>query len=289
MSSRDFHVKPVRLAKRLGIVLATSVLAAVIASPRLLAQAGSASTPQAAPTGAVVSGAPKISCASYVEVLAGKKKGSAILKDPLLRQFAQGQVDLLTCGAVAADSDELCGLLSGQTASDCRLTRERFHELRTVKGRSFLMTDQDYKSCRQDKTLAPFCDALREAARSADPNKCPKGMIEGFCRGLVSMDKSQCAGVGTIEDSEQGKAACEKIIDRNKPYAQGLKELAQSGAEPDRDFAKAALGQSDACKALGAKAMQACEEIAAPPSAAGGDSKEKSAPVPVPDGKGSGS
>ena len=210
------------------------------------------------------------SCESYLPVLTGKKKGSAMLADPRLRAIATSAVNLAKCGAVAADSDELCKLLSAFDGEECRRVRSVFHELRVnPKGRGFLMPDEDYENCRRElpkqSMPASFCDEFRAAARAGDPSKCPKGKIDGsdsWCRAIVSLDKSQCMAIGKIEDKEQGKAACEKIIDRNKQFAKGLDELAKSGSPLEQALAKAALGQADACKPLEADAMKACADQA---------------------------
>jgi hypothetical protein len=205
-------------------------------------------------------------CESYIPVLTGKKKGSAILADPRLRAIATVSPDLVKCGAVAADSDEPCKLLSAVDADECRNLRFVLQQLRTnPKGRAFLMSDEDHANCRRElpkeKLPASLCDEFREAARAGDPSKCPKGDVkgmDGWCRAIITLDKSQCSGIGGIEDREQGKAACEKIVDRNKNFGKGLDEMAKSGTPLERALANAALGKADACKALEADAVKAC-------------------------------
>lgn len=270
------------VSRAFGLALLTTALVGASVPGFSQTDAPTAAQQKAAATAAP---APAVACDKYAEVLAGKKKGSAMLADPQLKLIALSAVDLAKCGAVAADSDELCKILSGQAVDDCRATRAQFHELRTnPKGRAFLMTDIDYENCRKEKETAPFCDGIREAARTGDPNKCPKSFLEGFCRGIISLDKSQCVAAGKIEDKESGKAACEKIIDRHQHMAKGLKELAAAGSPMEREMAKAALGQADACKPYEKDAIKTCEALTAPPpKVAPAPADPKSQPPPAPD------
>jgi hypothetical protein len=130
---------------------------------------------------------------------------------------------------------------------------------------------------------ASLCDAFRDALRAADPAKCPTGSVQGmdgWCRAIVSLDKSQCMGIGGIEDREQGKEACEKIVDRHKGFGKGLEEMAKSGTPLERALANAALGKADACKPLEADAVKAC--LAQGSAAGAGDPKNPPPAAPAP-------
>src|SRR5215472_14485105 len=75
--------------------------------------AGTAPQQGGAPTkpaeAAKVAGTPaaddQTDCAQFLPVLTGKKQSSALLANARLRATASRSADLVTCGAVAADSD----------------------------------------------------------------------------------------------------------------------------------------------------------------------------------------
>jgi len=241
-------------------------------------------TPHSPPPAAANS---RADCERYMAILSGKKKGSIPLDDPQLKAAANGAPDLVTCGAVVADSAELCGLLSAP--DDCRRLQSVFHELKTnPNGRGFLMSDEEYAECRKglpEYSLDPsMCDVFREAARAGDPSKCPpQGKVEGmegWCKAIVGLDKSKCVGIGGVDDKEQGKKACEKIIDRNEHFAKGLDELAKSGSTLERALASATLGKADACKGFETAAMKACVVEDPTPKAASPQNEPQDPPAP---------
>jgi hypothetical protein len=187
-----------------------------------------------------------------VAVLAGTKKNDAVLADPKLQELAARSFDLVVCRAVATDSDAPCALIPDQK-DECRILRSILHELRTnPKGRSFVFPDVKYEMCRTDPELAPICDRLRDAARSGDPDKCAGiGDEEASCRAMITLDASRCG---------KGKDlfGCRKVIEANQLFAKGLKGLAESGPARERAFAKAALGEADACKPFVQATMGSC-------------------------------
>ncbi len=200
-------------------------------------------------------------CAEYVDVLSGKKKDDALLKDPKVKAVAAQSLDLLLCLAVARDSDDPCALMpkdAPQHGQECRQTRAVFHELRTnPQGRSFMFPDSKYQACRTHPEIASICDRWRTAARSGDPNECTgMGEMETECRAELTLNDSLCA-------KTQEPEGCKKAIEANRVYAKGLKSVAESGPPRDRILAKAALGEQDACAPFVEAALGFC---ASPPS-----------------------
>jgi hypothetical protein len=259
------HTKP-------AIAALLALIAAFAYSKPLQAQNTPATTPAAAGTTVPVRPDDQQRCESYLPVLRGAKPGSAMLADPGLKKVAALSPDLVKCGAVAADSDELCKLLWVPDVDECRRLRFTFHELRAnPNSREFLVSEEDIKNCRKDlpkyKLPASLCDDFRAALRAGDPSKCPKfdtqGRAdvqgsEGWCQAIVALDTSKCTSIGGIDDREQGKEACERIINRGKSFAKGINELAKSGTPLERALAKAALKQPDACKPFEATALKLC-------------------------------
>lgn len=261
---------------------ATAALLALIAaaadSTSLQAQNAPPTTPTAAGTPMAARPDDQQRCETYLPVLRGAKPGSAILADPGLKNLARRSPDLVKCGAVAGDSEELCKLLSAPDDQECRNLRFAFHELRAnPKSRGYLMNDEDYQNCRKDlpkyKLSASLCDEFRAALRAGDPSKCPKTNVpgtDGWCRAMATLDASQCTGIGGIEDREQGKEACERMINRVKGFGKGLNELAKSGTPLEQALAKAALKQSEACKPFEDAALKLClKEASVVPNAQG--------------------
>jgi hypothetical protein len=115
-----------------------------------------------------------------------------------------------------------------------------------------MFPDVKYEMCRTDPKLAPICDRLRDAARSGDPNECAgTGDEETSCRAALTLDKSLCV-------KAKDKYGCEKAIDANLVFAKGLKALAESGPPREQAFAKAALGDPDACAPFAKVAVTSC-------------------------------
>ncbi len=242
----------------------------------------------------------RTACEGYVAVLSGKKQDKAALDDRAVQGLARQVPDLAACGAVARDSDELCMLLGpnaeqGQT-KDCVLARELFHELRAYPNtHSFYMTEQEWSGCH-GSPFAPICDALRQALRSGDANKCVltadfqsicrkqlseltesqcravgpamKTAMETKCRAMVTVDKSVChlkeADVkkfdfkGSEDFFKESEAECKRKTEDRALLGKGLRALAESGPPREREFAKAALGQTDACATYAKAAMDSC-------------------------------
>jgi len=265
-------------------------------------------TPPGAPTpgtGATPAGTPapqvdaqaaarakRAACESLAAALSGRPAERQLLNDPRAASLAELVPDLVTCGAVATDSDELCKLAAGSSGS-CLTTRSVFHELRAnPKGRGFVFSEAEYQHCRAEMPLK-VCEKMRNAVTSGDPSKCDgqwldktdgrapgmeKARVEdmstlctAFCRALVSADKSLCR---QLKDPEMMRR-CESQIEDKVVFARGLKDIAATGKPPERDFARAALGEADACKAMMQTAVDKCLERSFTPAV------EKSAPVTV--------
>jgi hypothetical protein len=61
---------------------------------------------------------------------------------------------------------------------------------------------------------------------------------------------------------------CRDDIKASKAYGKGLKELAKSGSAREKELAKAALNDPDACKAFTQSAVDACLQANAAPAPA---------------------
>ncbi len=290
------------------------------------APAGSAATPAApARLPSMTSKGSRADCERYVGVFAGSEKDAALLKRPEVRALAPKAIELVTCNAVRADSDEPCKLLEKDAAEACRAARAQFHEMRTYpNGRSYMFDDRKYQECKQSGGMPlVVCDALRKALREGDPAACAmqadfvalcrqgvkegnledvkaadcatvgptiQKMLEGQCRALVNLDASACLIPGPHADGMAEQ--CRKDIESRQSYGKGLKELAKSDSAPDRELAKAALDDPDACKEPTKSAMDAClGEGSAPTDATGKDGGTDTTapaapndPPPAPDG-----
>jgi hypothetical protein len=244
-------------------------------------------------------------------VLAGRDKDPALLKRVEVKAVGAPGVDLATCNAVLADSDEPCTRLDEDNAAHCRRDRAVFHELRAYpNGPSFMLDESKFEECKQNKAMAPVCDAVRKALRSGDPSQCVltadfeaicrsagdvdvskcateapqfKTLLEGHCRAMVTLDESACDVAGPRHD-EMAKQ-CRDHINANRAYGKGLKQLASSGAPREKELAKAALHEPDACKAFTQPVVDACLQAsaAAPVGAGAADA----APAGKPDTKSS--
>lgn len=251
-------------------------------------------------------------CPHFVGVLAGREKDAAVAKQPEFRAFAARVPELVTCGAVRTDSDDACKVLDKDDAETCRRSRATFHELRAYpKGRSYLFDETKYQECKQAGGMpAPVCEALRKALRSGDPNQCVthadfvalcddavragsldlggsqcategpaiKAMLEGQCRALVNLDPAACRFQGPHADDMAEQ--CRTDIEGRKSYGKGLTDLGNSGSPTERELAKAALNDADACKAASKSAMDVCLGKGSAATPAPGAGAETNAPAP---------
>jgi hypothetical protein len=262
------------------------------------ASADDAGTPAAAPSPAARKpAASRADCERYARVLAGRDKDPELLKQAEAPATARrtANADLVTCTAVLADSDEPCTRLDKETADNCRRDRAVFHEMRAYpNGRSFMLDDRKFEECKQNAAMAPVCEALRKALRSGDPSQCVlkadfeaicrsagdldvskcateapqlKTLLEGQCRALVTLDESACDLAGPRH--EEMAKQCRDDIKAGKAYGKGLKQLAKSGSPREKELAKAALKDPDACKAFTQSAVDACLQGNAHPAPAG--------------------
>src|SRR5262249_9630948 len=140
-----------------------------------------------------------------------------------------------------------------------RHTRGAFHELRAFPNtRSFMFDDVDWEECQNIPALRPTCGLLRVAIRSGDSEVCARtGDAEPVCRAYMGLDPALCRAQanlkGTTTDYE-----CRKRSESAKALPPGLQALAEPGPQPQREFAKAALGRADACAPYLQTAIQAC-------------------------------
>jgi hypothetical protein len=220
-------------------------------------------------------------CDRLIAVLSGQNKDDKLLKSPQLQKLAQESRDLATCGAVASDSPALCKAAGETDAHNgCLLMQATFQELRAhPKGGRLFFTTGSYEHCRTEITPL-ICEKLRDAVAANDASKCgwkpgekpeaipadprhhPKALSAAevrtdfpvMCRALVTLDKSLCS---QIKDPDT-KHVCADVIERNAVYATGLKAMAESAPQPQRNLAKAALGQADACESYADTARKAC-------------------------------
>jgi hypothetical protein len=214
-------------------------------------------------------------CERYVALVSGRERDLALLDNPEIKALAsQAPPDLIMCGAVAADSDVLCKRLmplEHGPSMACRHTQAIFHELRTYpNSRSFMFDDLQWEECHHPSLAPALCDSFRQAMRSGDAKDCAQtGDFEPICRAYIGLDASLCRVQGKLQGLKGGADKgygvddgfddiCKKTIESRAFLAQGLKVLAQSGPPRERELAKAALGQADACASYAQSAMEGC-------------------------------
>jgi hypothetical protein len=249
-------------------------------APAAAAQAAPAAAPPAtaAVAAADAGGAPS-DCAAYAAVWAGRKQDPAIMANPEARKYAAAE--LVMCGAVYSDSDDLCSRIMGVDEGPlgaCLQTRALFHELRAYPGKpSFMFTEFEWKRTRGIPALTQFADSLQQALRSGKPEDCDKvGDGASICRAYMKLDKNLCVVSGqlaevefSLPDHKEGEptsykvkdvaeANCRENIESRSFLNKGLDAIAASGPPRERELAKAALRQPDACEALMQAAIARC-------------------------------
>jgi hypothetical protein len=275
-----FRMSPI--ARIVGIM---SVVAAiwVCSVQQTFAESADVGTPAVSPppgsetAGATPASTPDVAarratCEEYVGALSGDPKRHALLESAEVQDLAKRTPDLLTCRAVKDDSDEPCKLLGDEKAiKSCRARRSIFHEWRAYpNGRAFMFNDVQFEDCRNFKAFEPYCEAFRAAARAGDASKCTAvGEFQSLCRALITLDKSLCSAPKGKEFQGRDKGNsqtwaeevakdCERQVESMALYPKGMKAVADSGAPLDRQLAKAALGQPDACAPSVDHAIEAC-------------------------------
>jgi hypothetical protein len=264
-------------------------------------QPADTSTPEAAPTpDAAAAGAAekRATCGRYAAALAGSASEQALLDTPEVASLAGQATDVVFCGAVVLDSEAHCRRFLPDEKGPgmaCRQVQAIYHELRAAKpSRMFLFSDVEWQECKKNPaTGAAVCDAFREAIQSGDAAKCASaGDLEPMCRAFLALDPSLCRFSPEVESrmkKDMGKEgpsveeSCKAKIESQKFLAKDLPALATSGPPRERAFAKAALGEADACAPFIETAIQQCMGIgaatpaapaagaeAAPPAAQGG-------------------
>ncbi|MGH9808977.1 MAG: hypothetical protein ACRD9W_17290, partial [Terriglobia bacterium] len=120
------------------------------------------------------------------------------------------------------------------------------------------------------------------------------GPFASNCQALVTLDKSLCrAPKGKEFDGHDANNSetygeslakdCVAQVEHMAYLAKGLKAAAESGPEDERGFAKAALGQADACTQYADAAKKACLAGAMPtPPGASTTSSTAAAPRSTP-------
>jgi hypothetical protein len=250
-------------------------------------EGAAAESPTTGPNLEATASAKRSACERYIGSLTGSSKDGALRDNPEVRKLASQVPDLVTCVAIKGDSEALCNPLIGESAGkrmyssaarDCLYTQSMFHEAHAYpKGRSFMFPDIEFKQC-QNPT---WCEAMREALRSADEKKCAAtGALQSICRAYIRLDKSQCRIEGTLPKQKDGQAdeastlaMCKETIETRGFLGNGLQSLAQSGQPREQAFAKAALGEANACASFEQAAMDACT---------GGGSSPPSGATPAP-------
>lgn len=194
-------------------------------------------------------------CERLVAALSGRGGDVA---SPQAQGLARAVPELPVCGAILTGSKASCAALGDQQTA-CENRWFVFNSLRTKPtSRGFIFPE--IQQCANDPRIAKYCDGLRAATESGDPDKCPKGPVEATCRAAVSLDPALCDRLGESEreDAAERVRACKERIARFQPLTKGLEELATSGPEADRPLARAALGQKDACAAYETQALAIC-------------------------------
>jgi hypothetical protein len=260
---------------------------------------GGAQTPDTTSTTTPKPAAQSSDCKRSVAALSGDPKEQALLNAADVKDMAKGQGDLLTCRAVKEDSDAPCRLLGDESAiKSCRALRSIFHELREYpNGRAFMFNDVQFEECQNFPPLAAHCDQFRAAARAADASKCAAlGDFQSNCRALILLDKSLCTPPkgDSLQAHDEGKKEtysdnlrkdCERQVQSMAIYAKGLQAVADSGPRLERQLAKAALRQQDACTPFATAAAKACNARAAeaaPPSESQPAAPGGNQPAPTP-------
>lgn len=269
---------------------ATRPAATATVAPRPTDTAPAAPTPaqaapaQAAPAPAQTAAAQAVllvpagsPCADFVAVLSGRKQDAAMLAKPELRAIASA--DLIMCGAVFSDSDDLCNRLmpfEQGPGGACLQTRALFHELRAYPGKpSFMFDEFHWKQWRSAPVLTEYADAMQQALRAGKREDCDRvGDGASICRAFMTGDKTLCKVTGklaevSVPDPKGGdappvrvkdvlEANCRETIESRTFLAKGLEAVAASGPPRERELARAALRRPDACAAYAKAALDLC-------------------------------
>lgn len=229
-----------------------SILAAAVAQA---ASDGEASAAKPTPAQRLL--ASKVTCDQAIKVLSGNAKTRSGKASGEMSAIAFQVPDFVTCKAIEKNAASLCELAGG--GSTCVDTFNAFSEMRAhPKGRGYLFSAQDLVYCKKQDELAPYCDKIREAAIKGDPDLCPTGVLETYCRAFIGMNEDACRA---LTEPEGAAEECLKQIDRRGVYAGNLESFAKSGSEKEKAFARAALGKAGACAAYEQKARDACYKL----------------------------
>ena len=289
------HCRTAQRAIRLAATIAvftggwTGTRAATAADPPPTAGATPAATAES-PTPDAAMQAANSACQKTLAVLIGKKD-SDVLASRDVQTLGTQMPDLVTCGAVLRNSDAACKHFMPMEHGPgmmCAHMRSIFNELRVYpKGRSFMVDDVDFEQdCNGIPVLKASCEPMRAALRAGDAAKCAQaGDLESFCRAYITGDPSLCKLSGkaasaeiTLPDPKAGapasykikdplEARCRETIESRGFLAKGLKEIAQSGPPRERELAKAALGEPDACATFMQRGVQVCAAMRTTPAA----------------------
>jgi hypothetical protein len=84
----------------------------------------------------------------------------------------------------------------------------------------------------------------------------------------------------TVKVKDALEEACRRNIESRAFLAQGLKALAESGRLRERELARAALQQADACETYAQTALQSCTGATPPPTPGAADANTPATPLP---------
>lgn len=155
------------------------------------------------------------------------------------------------CLAVSKDDPATCDSAADDRKEDCQIEQMRFHELRHAReANKWRYTDIDLAQCIHHAATAGknkgLCEDYAAAVRQQDPSRCPTLNVEGLneCPALAALDPARCP-------SGKKHERCIESVERFKLMASGgLKALAEQGSPSDKQLARAALGDKEACDML---------------------------------------
>lgn len=200
--------------------------------------------------------AARSACDRKVDVALGKTKDAAVLKSEEVQSMLRSSPGMAICGAVLADSEDLCKALPAENGVNCRYSWSIFHELRAnPKGKGYMFTPVEYELCRKQGPPPELCEMLNKAVRAGNPDLCGSGPWLEYCRAIASGDPALCNRIQGAEDLTKD---CLRGVAEKAAYGKGLEVIAASGSDLDRELAKAALGRPDACESFAKSARESC-------------------------------
>ncbi len=167
---------------------------------------------------------------------------------------------LAACLAIEQRNGFICGRISGEDRLSCLATMERMTLLGTGHPTSWRFTTSEAEACRA-RWPAETCAAISAAVKANDRSLCPQG-DGGLCRGLFSLEPNDCRDERTGEEAQQ---RCRAHVNSSRALAGGIAALSRGSDPKLAAFARAVLGQPDACSLLLGPAVAGCLASAADP------------------------